>query len=101
MVWFVLVKGAPKLVYFVLVKELLNFSETAPRYLFDSVLLVHTRNNHAPCILTAVDAKRCYATGRGIQPRGVRVGDDADFKVACQHGLVLIHIRGTCTMVVH
>jgi filamin len=28
-----------------------------------------------------VDAKRCYATGRGIQPRGIRVGDDADFKV--------------------
>jgi len=32
----------------------------------------------------AVDARRCYATGRGIQPKGVRVGDDADFKVHTQ-----------------
>jgi len=31
-----------------------------------------------------VDARRCYATGRGIQPKGVRVGDDADFKVHTQ-----------------
>lgn len=30
---------------------------------------------------TAVDPRKCYATGRGIQPKGVRVGDDADFKV--------------------
>lgn len=29
----------------------------------------------------AVDPKKCYATGRGIQPRGVRVGDLADIKV--------------------
>ncbi len=34
-----------------------------------------------PSNLLAVDAKRCYATGRGIQPKGVRIGDDADFKV--------------------
>ena len=32
----------------------------------------------------AVDAKKCYATGRGIQPKGVRVGDDADYKVHTQ-----------------
>ena len=31
--------------------------------------------------VTAVDAKKCYATGRGIQPKGVRVRDNADFKV--------------------
>ena len=29
----------------------------------------------------ASDAKKCYATGRGIQPKGVRIGDEADFKV--------------------
>lgn len=34
--------------------------------------------------MTAVDAKRCYATGRGIQPKGVRVGDEADFRVHTQ-----------------
>jgi len=28
-----------------------------------------------------VEPKKCYATGRGIQPRGVRVGDLADIKV--------------------
>lgn len=32
----------------------------------------------------ALDARKCYATGRGIQPKGVRVGDDADFKVHTQ-----------------
>ena len=32
-------------------------------------------------ILAAVDAKKCYATGRGIQPKGVRIGEDADFCV--------------------
>jgi len=31
-----------------------------------------------------VDARKCYATGRGIQPKGVRVGDDAVFKVHTQ-----------------
>ena len=29
----------------------------------------------------ACDAKQAYATGRGIQPQGVRVRDLADFKV--------------------
>jgi len=28
-----------------------------------------------------LDAKKCWATGRGIQPKGVRVGEDADFQV--------------------
>lgn len=32
-------------------------------------------------VIAAVDARKCYATGRGIQPKGLRVGDDADFKV--------------------
>ena len=32
-------------------------------------------------ILAAVDATKCYATGRGIQPKGVRIGEDADFCV--------------------
>ena len=32
----------------------------------------------------AVDSKKCYATGRGIQPKGVRVADDAVFKVHTQ-----------------
>jgi len=35
-------------------------------------------------ICAAVDARKCYATGRGIQPKGVRVGDDAVFKVHTQ-----------------
>jgi len=35
-------------------------------------------------VCTAVDARKCYATGRGIQPKGVRVGDDAVFKVHTQ-----------------
>jgi len=35
-------------------------------------------------LLKGVDARRCHATGRGIQPKGVRVGDDADFKVHTQ-----------------
>jgi len=30
---------------------------------------------------SAVDAKKCYVTGRGIQANGIRVGDAADFKV--------------------
>lgn len=32
-------------------------------------------------ITTASNAKKCYATGRGIQPKGIRVKDKADFKV--------------------
>ena len=36
------------------------------------------------CMFLAVDARKCYATGRGLQPKGVRVGDDADFKVHTQ-----------------
>jgi len=33
------------------------------------------------CYCLAPDAKKCYATGRGIQPKGLRVGEDADFKI--------------------
>jgi len=29
----------------------------------------------------AIDAKKCYVTGRGVQQYGVRVGDSADFVV--------------------
>ena len=29
----------------------------------------------------AVDAKKCYVTGRGVQQNGIRVGDAADFVV--------------------
>lgn len=32
-------------------------------------------------LCAAADAKRCYAQGRGVQPKGVRVGDDADIKI--------------------
>ena len=32
-------------------------------------------------VAPSCDAKKCRAYGRGIQPRGVRVGDVADFKV--------------------
>lgn len=35
-------------------------------------------------MFVAFDAKRCYATGRGIQPKGIRVKDEADFKVHCK-----------------
>ena len=31
--------------------------------------------------LIASDAKKCRAYGRGIQPRGVRTGDVAEFRV--------------------
>ena len=34
--------------------------------------------------VTAVDSKKCYATGRGVQPKGVRVADKAVFKVHTQ-----------------
>lgn len=27
------------------------------------------------------DANKCHAYGRGLQPKGVRVKDDADFKI--------------------
>ena len=39
--------------------------------------------SYAVCFLftVACDPKKCYATGRGIQPRGVRVGDLADIQV--------------------
>lgn len=29
----------------------------------------------------AVDPRKCYVTGRGVQQNGIRVGDVADFKV--------------------
>ena len=31
--------------------------------------------------LLAADAKKCRAYGRGIQPKGVRTGDVAEFRV--------------------
>ena len=34
--------------------------------------------------VAAVDSKKCYATGRGVQPKGVRVADKAVFKVHTQ-----------------
>eukprot|EP00918_Siedleckia_nematoides_P105694 GHVU01230790.1.p1 GENE.GHVU01230790.1~~GHVU01230790.1.p1 ORF type:complete len:2480 (+),score=363.92 GHVU01230790.1:158-7597(+) len=34
-----------------------------------------------PMAKPPVDGKKCYATGRGIQPKGNRIGDNADFKV--------------------
>lgn len=37
--------------------------------------------DNGPAKKPAPDAKRCYATGRGIQPKGVRVGDQADIKI--------------------
>jgi len=33
------------------------------------------------CVFLAPDATKVWATGRGIQPKGVRVGDDAVFQV--------------------
>ncbi|ESO10099.1 hypothetical protein HELRODRAFT_72745 [Helobdella robusta] len=35
----------------------------------------------AVAISPAVDAKKCFITGRGVQPNGLRIGDVADFKV--------------------
>src|SRR6266536_3504804 len=34
----------------------------------------------------AIDAKRCWATGRGIQPKGVRVNENAEFKIHTEGG---------------
>ena len=35
----------------------------------------------SPSLSSGCDAKKCRAYGRGIQPKGVRVGDVADFRV--------------------
>lgn len=46
---------------------------------------------------TASNAKMCYATGRGIQPKGVRVNENADFKVHTKgagSAEVKVHIIG-------
>jgi len=32
-------------------------------------------------VIVAIDAKKCYVTGRGVQQNGIRVGDSADFDV--------------------
>lgn len=56
---------------------------------FNSKKLYMDRNVLSACILslnnctffTASNAKMCYATGRGIQPKGVRVNENADFRV--------------------
>ena len=32
-------------------------------------------------LVAAADAKKCYATGRGIQPKGIRARDVAVFKI--------------------
>ena len=48
------------------------------------VLMIGDYSQILQCItflFVAVDARRCYATGRGIQPKGIRVNDNADFKV--------------------
>lgn len=37
--------------------------------------------NRIWCFLLALDATKVWATGRGIQPKGVRVGEDAVFQV--------------------
>lgn len=45
----------------------------------------------------ASNAKMCYATGRGIQPKGVRVNGNADFKVHTKgagSAEVKVHIIG-------
>lgn len=63
------------------------------------------RNDLSACILspnnctffTASNAKMCYATGRGIQPKGVRVNENADFKVHTKgagSAEVKVHIIG-------
>jgi hypothetical protein len=47
--------------------------------------------------VSASNAKACYATGRGIQPRGIRVKDHADFYVhtaGAGEGEVEVHIIG-------
>ena len=32
-------------------------------------------------VFVAIDAKKCYVTGRGVQQNGIRVGDKAEFVV--------------------
>jgi len=32
-------------------------------------------------LCVAIDAKKCYVTGRGVQQNGIRVGDSANFVV--------------------
>ena len=54
-----------------------------------SLLLISRLTSLPPFVITtlcfaAVDSKKCYATGRGVQPKGVRVADDAVFKVHTQ-----------------
>lgn len=52
-------------------------------------------------IFTACDAKKCYATGRGIQPKGVRVNDNADFKVHTQgagEGELKVQVLCVCVL---
>lgn len=43
------------------------------------------------------DAKKCRAFGRGLQPRGVRVGDVADFRVLTKdagEGILKVAVKG-------
>ena len=47
--------------------------------------------------LKGCDAKKCRAYGRGIQPRGVRVGDVADFRVVTKDagdGVLKVSVKG-------
>jgi len=44
-------------------------------------LRITTSSDVRCCVLSAADAKKCYATGRGIQPKGNRVGEEAEFKI--------------------
>ncbi len=49
--------------------------------LLDDLVTLCGNSNQVLRCFAAVDAKKCYASGRGIQPKGVRVRDNAIFKV--------------------
>ena len=45
----------------------------------------------------AINAKKCYVTGRGVQQNGIRVGDSADFVVhtdGAGDGELAVHVEG-------
>ena len=52
-----------------------NISFVTKCYLRFNVLCRHAMN------YIAIDASKCYASGRGLQSRGIRVGDEAQFTV--------------------
>jgi filamin len=48
-------------------------------------------------VAPSCDAKKCRAFGRGLQPRGVRVGDVADFRVLTKDagdGVLKVSVKG-------